>query len=96
MKAKQFGIIGNFGGKLLVRVLYSNHVSASRALNYMRENRMHFEFGTTHKGKIVVEYAATSEQMLFITSFAIEGRINKLEQLAAARRNGQYQPKFLF
>jgi len=96
MKAKQFGIIGNFGGKLLVRVLYSNHLSASKALGYMREQRIHHESNSTRKGKIIVEYAATSEQMLFITSFAIEGRINKLEQLAAARRNGQFQPNTLF
>lgn len=96
MKRKQFGIIGTFGGKLLVRVLYSNHVAASKAMSYFKEQRMHYDYGTTYKGKIIIEYAATQEQMLYITSFAIEGRINKLERLAAARRNGKFQPVTLF
>lgn len=96
MNKRNYGVVGNFGGKLLVRVLYSNHNVFAKARYYLTNNNITFAFKVTHPNKVEVEYACTHEQMLFLTSFAIEGRISKLQKLADARRNGMFQPEIPF
>lgn len=96
MKKRNYGVVGNFGGKLLVRVLYSDHSVFAKARYYMSNNNITFAFKVTHSNKVEVEYAATQDQMLYLTSFAIESRIDKLQRLATARKNGQFKIENLY